>query len=99
MLTPATVMDRAALAVRWVSTNFSLSAGLPEWSRVDAVVVCAMVPPVVRVCAAILAHPPFRPDQRDMPMSRCSAASLGTPDGGRWTRGERVATSRGGPRP
>ncbi len=42
MLTPATVIERVALAVSWVSTNFSLNAGLPEWSRVDPVAVCVM---------------------------------------------------------
>ena len=61
-LTPATVMDRAALAVRWVSMNFSLSAGLPDWSRVDAVAVCAMRPSGLALCAGILAHRPSRPD-------------------------------------
>ena len=39
MLTPATVIERVAGAVRWVSTNFSLSAGLPERSPVDPVAV------------------------------------------------------------
>ena len=44
MLTPATVIDRAADTVRLASTNVSLSAGLPEWRPVDAVVVVGMVP-------------------------------------------------------
>ena len=47
MLTPATVIDRAAGLVRWVSTNVSLSAGLPERSRVGAVAVVAMHPPSI----------------------------------------------------
>ena len=60
MLTPATDIDRAADTVRLDSTNFSLSAGLPEWSPVDVVVVVDMVSSAGAVravrCGRILAH-------------------------------------------
>ena len=56
MLTPATVIDRVAGALRLVSTNFSLSAGLPERSRVESVDADAMVPPA-SLMRRILAHP------------------------------------------
>ena len=46
--TPPTVIERVALDDRLVSTNFSLSAGLPERSGVGAVVVCVMASSKVR---------------------------------------------------
>ncbi len=46
MLTPATVIDRAAGAVRLASTNFSLSAGLPDRNLVGAAVDCAISRPL-----------------------------------------------------
>jgi hypothetical protein len=55
MLTPATVIDRIALAESWVSTNFSLSAGLPERSRGDVSADCAIGSPPERDAGGIIA--------------------------------------------